>query len=216
VARGEVGVRAQTITPLMAQGLGLSRDWGVVLADVLPGGPAEAAGLEIGDIVLALDGKPMENGRQLAVNVYQRRVSDRVRLQVLRGGEALAFEVEVVERRDSPSRFAGMVHPDRNLVPELGILGIDLDAELARWFTGLRVARGVIVAARAVEARAPEGEGLMPGDVIHRVNGLTVASLSELKAAIARYRAGDPLALLVERGSELRFVVVTLDGAITR
>ncbi len=66
VRRGQIGVRAQTITPALAEGLSLTRDWGVVLGDVFPDGPAAKAGLQVGDVVETLDGKPMENGRQLA------------------------------------------------------------------------------------------------------------------------------------------------------
>ena len=138
VHRGEIGVAAQTVTPLMARGLGLSQEWGVILADVAPTGPAAAAGLEPGDIVLSLDGKVMENGRQLAVNIYQRRVGERVAIEILRGTEKRVYSVAVVERRENPNRFASMVHPDKNLIPELGILGIELDRELIEMFTGLK------------------------------------------------------------------------------
>jgi len=199
VHRGEIGATAQTITPLMARGLGLGRDWGAILSDVAPGGPADSAGLRAGDIVVSMDGKPMENGRQLLVNIYQRRVGERAAIEILRGTETQTLSVEVVARRDHPNRFAGMVQPDRNLVPELGILGIDLDRDLARMFAGLRRVRGVIVAARAREAQPWQGEGLLPGDVIYSVNRLDVASLTELKAAIARYHPGDPIVLQVER-----------------
>jgi serine protease Do len=208
VRRGEIGIVAQTITPPMAHGLDLAQDWGVVLSDVAPGGPGERAGLKGGDIVLALDGKTMENARQLAVNLYQRRVGDRVALRVLRGRETLDVMVEVDERKHDPDRFAGLVHPERNLVPELGILGIELDRDMARMFSGLRREAGVIVAARALEASPWLGEGLLPGDVIFSVNRLPVSSVSELKAALARYRFGDPIVLLVQRESELRFVVL--------
>ena len=211
VRRGEIGVRAQTITPLMARGLDLPRDWGVILADVDPSGPAAEAGLEPGDVVLSLDDKPMENGRQLSVNVYQRRIGERVNLEILRGTERQRHEVEVVERPNDPDRFASMVHPDRNLVPELGILGIDLDSELTKMFAGLRQNAGVIVAARSAEATSWEGQELMPGDLIHAVNRLDVRSLSELKAAIARYGPGDPIVLLVEREREL--IYVTLEAS---
>ena len=208
VHRGEIGITAQTISPLMAKGLGLSRDWGVILADVTPGGPADDAGLRIGDIVLSMDGKPMENGRQLRVNIYQRRVGDRAAMEILRDAETLTVTVEVAARRDHPNRFAGMVQPDLNLVPQLGILGIDLDSELSRMFAGLRRVRGVIVAARAREAQPWQGQGLLPGDVIYSVNRLDVASLTELKAAIARYYPGDPIVLQVERQGELRYVTL--------
>ena len=211
VHRGEIGVTAQTISPLMARGLDLPQDWGAILADVTPGGPAASAGLEPGDIVVSLDGKIMENARQLAVNLYQRSVSDRVRIEALRGAERLQFDVEVVGRKDHPNRFAGMVHPDRNLVPQLGILGIDLDRDMAPYFSGLRRASGVIVAARAVEATPLDGEGLKPGDVIYSVNRLDVSSLAELKAAIARYRPGDPVVIQVERDGTLRYIKLEMN-----
>jgi serine protease Do len=211
VHRGEIGATAQTISPLMSRGLDLPQDWGAILADVAPGGPAADAGLRPGDIVVSLDGKIMENARQLAVNLYQRSVSDRVRIEAQRGAERLQFEVEVVGRKDHPNRFAGMVHPDRNLVPQLGILGIDLDREMAPYFSGLRRASGVIVAARAVEATPLEGEGLKPGDVIYSVNRLDVSSLAELKASIARYRPGDPVVIQVERDRTLRYVTLEMN-----
>jgi serine protease Do len=54
VARGEIGVYAQTVTAALAEGLGLSQEWGVVLGDVLPGKPADMTGLKVGDLILAL------------------------------------------------------------------------------------------------------------------------------------------------------------------
>src|SRR5207237_7823807 len=74
VRRGEVGVSPQTITPVLAEALALSEEGGVILADVDPKGAAAKAGLQAGDIVLALDGKPMENGRQFRVNLYTRPI----------------------------------------------------------------------------------------------------------------------------------------------
>ena len=98
VIRGEIGVRAQTITRDLANGLGLAQDWGVVLADVYPLGPADLAGLRVGDIVLSLDGKVMENARQLQVNLYPRGVGDTVKLEVVRGDQRLALSVTPVPR----------------------------------------------------------------------------------------------------------------------
>ncbi len=76
VKRGTIGVAAQTITPTLAEALTLPRDSGVILADVFPEEPGAAAGLRVGDIVLTLDGKPMENGRQFDVNLYRRAAGD--------------------------------------------------------------------------------------------------------------------------------------------
>ncbi|MFV1987481.1 MAG: S1C family serine protease, partial [Gemmatimonadota bacterium] len=81
VRRGAIGVRAQTITPRLAGGLGLPRPWGVIISDVTPGAPGAAAGLRIGDVVLRLDGKLMENGRQFDVNLYRYTPGSRVTLE---------------------------------------------------------------------------------------------------------------------------------------
>ncbi|HYZ83195.1 MAG TPA: trypsin-like peptidase domain-containing protein, partial [Bryobacteraceae bacterium] len=70
VRRGQIGLVTQTISYGLAQALGLNRTWGVLVSDVRPGGAAEAAGIEEKDVILTLNGKPMENSRQFGVNIY--------------------------------------------------------------------------------------------------------------------------------------------------
>ena len=206
VRRGEIGVRAQTITPTLAEGLGLPRDWGVLLADVLPEGPAARAGLLPNDIVMALDGKPMENGRQLQVNLYSRSVGQVVRLRVQRGARTLDVPVPVVERGDDTERFAALVQPEQHLVQRLGILGLDVSRELAGLLPDLRVASGVVVAATS-GAVPPGWEGeLQPGDVIHAVNRAQVVNLAALRAAIDALAPGDALVLRLERDGAMLYV----------
>src|ERR1035438_6324186 len=130
VHRSEIGVLAQTITPQMAAGLQLSQDWGVLLSDVQPSGPADVAGLKAGDILLSLNGKPLENARQMQVNLYRYAVGARIEVQVIRDGGKQTMSVATVEQRDDPQRFADMVDPTRNLVNRLGILGIDVDQKV--------------------------------------------------------------------------------------
>ena len=148
VRRGVIGVHAQALTPALAAGLGTPCDWGAILSDVTPGQPADRVGLRPGDIVLSLDGKLMENGRQLTVNLYNKPIGGRVHLEVLRGEEELSFEVAVVERSDDPSRFVDFVDPERNLQP-LGILCLEIDERVARLLPKTRKPARVIVAARA-------------------------------------------------------------------
>lgn len=208
--RGTIGAFVQTITPPLAAGLGLARDTGVVIADVYPGGPAEAAGLETGDLVLTLDGKPIENARQLDVNLYRRTVGDEVRLEVLRGEEKLAFTVGVDEREDDPERFADYVTPDQNLVPRLGVLAVDLDRRVRALLPSLRLPGGVAVAALAPSPRS-SGEQLRVGDIITAVNGALIASLSDLREAIDALKPGAACVLQVQRGGQLRFVAFEIE-----
>jgi serine protease Do len=210
VRRGTIGVFAQTITPTLAAGLDLPRDSGVVLGDVYPGGPAEEAGLREGDVVLALDGKPMENGRQLEVNLYGRRVGDRVTLEVLRGEQRATVQVEIAEREDDPERFADMVSREDNLIPRLGILGIEVDRKVAELLPPLRHPGGVLVAARAADAPIPD-QGLVPGDIITAVNGTMIAGLADLREGVNRLQPGSACVLQVQRGGRLMYVALEID-----
>ncbi len=210
VHRGQIGVYAQTITPEMAAGLGLHRDWGVLLCDVEPDGPADQAGLEVGDIVLSLDGKIMENARQLEVNIYRRPIGEKVNLQILRGEQRLAIEVPVIERPNDPSRFADLVTPEGNLVTRLGILGVAIDKQIATMLPDLRKQYGVLVAARASDAPY-SGDDLEPGDVIYSVNGTPVTSIDALRHALDGIPAGKPAVLQVERSGRLMFIAIEFE-----
>ena len=204
VKRGTIGVHAQTLTPLMARGLGLGHDVGVVLGDVAPSSTAAAAGLLVGDIVLSLDGKTMENGRQFDVNLYRRAAGDVATLEVLRDGQRLKFPVAVAERDDDPLRFADLVSPERNVIERLGVLGLDVTPAVSEALGGLRRKGGVLVATRAMNAAAVYG--LEPGDIIFSVNGTAVNALVALRTLIGRLPANAPCVLQIQRQGQLMFV----------
>jgi serine protease Do len=211
VRRGEIGVRAQTVTPVLAAGLRLPRDWGAVLADVVPGGPADRAGLAVGDLVLSVDGKPIENGRQLHVTLYRRAVGDVVRLEVLRDAQPKTVLVSVAERRDPLSQITALADPRENVVSQLGILGVTLDPKVAVLLPMLRARSGVVVVSATAGTFDSDSGGLEPGDVIHAVNGQWIMDLAALRAALEPLKAGDAVVLQVERQSALIYIAFTLD-----
>jgi serine protease Do len=208
VRRGEIGVFAQTITPALAEGLRLSREWGVVLGDVYPSSPAAKAGLRVGDVVLSVDGKPMENGRQFDVTLYQ-RLGRTVSLEVGRGLQRLTLQVPVVERREETDRLRDLVTPEQNLISQLGVLGLDLTPELARVIPGIRDTHGVVVAAVAADVEGSSAPA--PGDVIYGLNGAPVRTLADLRTAIDQLGPGAAAVLQVGRKGQLRFLTVTLE-----
>ena len=209
VRRGVIGVQVQTITPILAAGLGLPRDWGVILSDVTPDGPAHRAGLETGDIVVHLDGKAMENGRQFNVNLYGRPSGQKVCIEVLRQDETKTFTIDVLERPDDPARFADLVDPEHNLIPKLGILGLEIDRRIARLLPKLRRRSAVIVAARAPEA--PYWEGTFePGDAIYAVNGTAVHTLPGLRQLVDPLEIGAPVVVQIERNGRLVYIAFQL------
>ena len=209
VRRGDIGVRAQTLTPILAAGLGLTRDRGAILADVLPGSPAERAGLRTGDVVLTLDTKPIENGRQLQVNIYRRTVGDSVLLEVARNKEVSKVTVQVAERFNAENGTP--VDPRNNLVPRLGILAVNLDPGVARMIPVLRVSSGVVVASAVAGAIPARDGGLMPGDVIYAVNQTPVSEVATLRKLLGDLKSGDPAVLSIERRGALMFVAFTVE-----
>ena len=203
-------MRAQTVTPTLAAGLGLKRDQGAVLADVAPGSPADRAGLSVGDLVLTLDGKAIENGRQLHVNLYRREVGDTVRLEVLRGDQPTTVTVSVAERADPLSAASLLSDPRENVVPRLGILAATLDAKLAAMLP-LRSKSGVVVASASAGVFDSDNGGLVPGDVIHAVNGQWISDLPALRKAVESAKTGAPVVVQIERRGVLMYLAFILD-----
>jgi S1-C subfamily serine protease len=93
---------------------------GVILGHVYPDGPASRAGLRIGDVVLSVDGKPIENGRQFDVTLYQKPVGSTVTVELERALQRLSIPVQTVERQDRVDRLREMVTPEQNLIPGWG------------------------------------------------------------------------------------------------
>ena len=211
VRRGDIGVRAQTVTPVLAAGLSLSRERGVVLADVLPGSSAEVAGLRAGDLVLTVDGKPMENGRQFHVGLYRGAAGQVVTLDILRGTEALRFPVALGERRDLIADLASATDPRENLVPRLGILGVTVNPAIGQMLPGLRMKAGVVVASIANGTLDSRQGGLAAGDIVFGVNRTPVPGLDDLRAALDRLNPGDPVVLHVERRGERLYLPFTIE-----
>jgi serine protease Do len=204
VRRGEIGVNAQTITPQLTAALDLPTNTGVILSDVYPESPAEEAGLQIGDVVLALDGKAMENGRQLTVNLYGKAEGALVSLVVLRGQDTIRTRVAVVERQDYQSMLFNMVTPERNLIAPLGILALDLTPAMEEYLGQTRYQTGVVVAARSRSSLMWE-HTIQPGDIIYFVNNERIESLDQLRTSLTKL-ASAQVVLHVERRGQLIYV----------
>jgi S1-C subfamily serine protease len=164
----------------------------------------------VGDLVLTLDGKAIENGRQLHVNLYRRAVGDLVRLEVLRGEQPTTVTVPVAERADPLSAATLLTDPRENIVPRLGILAATLDPKLAAALP-LRAKAGVVVASASAGALDSDIGGLQPGDVIHAVNGQWIADLPALRQAIDAARPGAPVVLQLERRGVLMYLAFTVE-----
>ena len=210
VRRGEIGVNSQTITPLMAEALALALDAGVILADVLPGGPAEKAGLEPGDVVLSLDGKPMENGRQFRINVYTRGAGEQVSLEVRRGERTLNVNVPVVERTNDTGELESLIGTQQTIRP-LGVVALDLNPSVAALLPPVRRQKGAVVARVTPESPYSQQGRLQPGDVIYALNGQIVRSADDLKLFAGQLKPSAAAVLLIERESTMMYFAFRVD-----
>jgi serine protease Do len=210
VRRGDIGVNSQTITPLMAEALGLTLDAGVILADVVPGGPAEKAGLEPGDIVLTLDGKPMENGRQFRINVYTRGAGEQVSLEVRRGERTINVRVPVLERANDTSELEALIGSQQAIRP-LGVIALDLTPPVAAVLPSVRRQKGAVVARVTPETPYSQQGKLQPGDVIYALNGQIVRSADDLKAFAGQLKPSAAAVLLIEREGTMMYFSFRVD-----
>jgi serine protease Do len=202
--RQEIGMSIQTITPDMASGLGLSRDSGVIISDVWPSSPAEAAGLKPGDVLVSIDGQPAENLPSVNYFFRLRDSNERVQLVVLRGTAQFAFAVAAVEDRSELDSVSDSADPEKNMVNELGILGVEIDKRIAAAARGLRDPYGIIVVARTAGGR---GEvPLLPRDVIRSVNNKQVTTLQGLRDAVRALPTGAAVTLQIQREGRLMYL----------
>jgi serine protease Do len=210
VHRIEIKAGAQTITESMAKGLGLSQSWGVVIDDVLPGGPAEAGGLKIGDIIVRADGRVINTLPAFTSALYLHPLDESLKLEVLRGHERKTLYIAALEMKDAMDALPDLANSRDNLVSRLGILGLDLNDQLRSALGGLRDGSGVVVVARVADFSSA-ATGLQTGDVIHSVNQSSIDSLTTLRATLRQIKPHDPVVLQVERSGGLQWLAFEME-----
>jgi serine protease Do len=211
VHRAQLGIVGQTITPDMAEGLSLETDHGIVISDLEPNGPAVRAGLQTDDVITGLNGRSITSLHQLEAYIFRLAPGTSVTLRVQRGTGELNFPVETEEQSGGElDSLADMVDPTKNVVTELGIVGLDINKEVLKLIPELRRPAGVVVAARKTNAPY-SGPLLQAGDVIYELNRHVVNGVESLRAALSLMKSGQSVVLLIERNGALMYVPLQLD-----
>ena len=204
VHRTEIQAGAQTITPTLAAGLGLAQNWGVVISDVTPGGPADSAGLKVQDIVVAVDGRPILGLPGLTAALYLHPPDEVVQLEVLRGKEKIALNVPAIQSHDKADQLADFIDPN-NRIGQLGIYVMDFDDKLRAAMPDVRISSGVVVLGQSLSSNALTSN-LHAGDIIHALNRAPIQSAEQLRSALRELKPGAPVVLQIERQGQLQYV----------
>ncbi len=205
VHRSEIEAGAQTITPDLASGLGLKQDFGVVISDILPGGPAEAAGLKIGDVVRSVDDRPVETLPAFMGMLYLHPVDKVLKMVVMRDGVIKTLNIPVLQESHRMDQLLDLGQTEKDLVPQLAILAISIDDTIRPMIPDLRIPSGVVVVGRAADLFGPD-IGLSNGDIIHSINNRPVDTVDNLRSALKQFKSGDPVVLQIERVGKLQYL----------
>ncbi|MGH7778866.1 MAG: DegQ family serine endoprotease [Candidatus Binataceae bacterium] len=199
VTRGWLGVYIQPVTPELAQSLGLKDAQGALVAQVLPHGPAMAAGVQRGDVITEFDGKPVVDSRELPLMVSRTPLNKTVALKIIRDRQAKQLSTTITESHEAQLVAAENPHKSEapGLPSQFGLRVKDLNGALAREL-GLDSDHGVVIASVEPGSTADQA-GLRARDVVLEVNREPVTDVGAYQAAIKAGSKGKVVLLLVKR-----------------
>ncbi|MET4699847.1 serine protease Do [Constrictibacter sp. MBR-5] len=212
--RGWLGVRIQTVTDEIADSLGLKEQRGALVASITPGGPAEKAGVQPGDVILSFDGKRVDRMRRLPRIVAESRIGKETTVEVWRKGKEISLPLTVGELKETEAAAAAAVseetpQAEKQAIPGLGLSLSVITPALRSQYSLDEDVEGLVVT--AVDDGGPADEkGVQEGDVLVEVNQDAVEDPAQVieKVEASRKDGRRSVLLLVDRKGDLRFIAV--------
>jgi serine protease Do len=204
VVRGYLGVYIQDVDPKIAKAFGLEQAGGALVGDVSPDTPAARAGLKKGDVILKLNGEPVDSRNQLTLRVSQTPPGTSVKLGVWHDGKLEDVKVTLGELPEKSAKLEG-----EETTGNSALEGVDVDEITPDIAQDLKLPSGTHgVVVTSVDPASPAATtGLSRGDVIQEVNHKPVHSVAEYNQAITS-SGKKPVLLLVNHGGRTTFIVV--------
>jgi serine protease Do len=203
VSRGWIGVSVQSVTPEIAQAFGLKEAQGALVGEVAPGGPADAAGLKRGDVIISFDGKEIKKIGELPLVVAETPAGKTAEVKVIRDSKELTLSIKVAEQPSGKIPSASGLSPEgfgltvENITPQIM-------SELQ-----LKQRSGVVVA-NVQPGSLADDAGLKVGDVITEVNRIPVKDLNAYNLALGNSGRDKPVLFLVKRGAQTFFITIQI------
>jgi serine protease Do len=202
VSRGWLGVLIQDVTLALAESFGMQQPRGALVAKVLPGSPAEDAGIRVGDVIVAFDGKQVDHSSSLPPIVGSTKVGVKIPVDVIRNGKEKTVRVKLGELPEDETQ-ARKSEPEAEKVNRVGLGVVDLTEEQR---TELEIGNGVLVN-RVVNGAASKA-GIREGDVILSIDNKPVKSAKQFQAMVKGLSAGKSVAVLLQRKGSPTFLAI--------
>jgi serine protease Do len=204
VSRGWVGLVLQSINPEMAQALGLKEAMGVLVADVVPGGPADTGGIQKGDVITNFNGKELKSGSDLARLVAETPIGTTVAVRVQRKGAQQEVALKVAEMPGES--VASAARPQ--IQTDLGMNVDNILEKYQRQFQ-LRDRTGVVVV-NVASGSAAEQAGIRAGDIVKEMNRFSVRNLNDFRTIVRQLKSGASVLLLIKRAGNTFYVAMSV------
>jgi len=198
VTRGWLGVSIQDVTPELAEYYGLKEDRGALVGDVFEGDPADQAGIKAKDVIIEVNGKGIQDSRDLSRVIAEVPVGNEVVVKVIRDGSEKTFSIKIAERTEDREVQAMKGSAEQTA---LGMTVSSITPEVARHY-GLSESEGVVVVAVDEESPAAEAE-VEEGDLILEIDHKPVKTLDEYERLVNEVKTGQTVSLLVKRRNGL-------------
>jgi serine protease Do len=203
VARGYLGVNIQSLDQKMAKSFGLERPRGALVGGVQADTPAGKAGVKAGDVILAVNGKNIEDSADLPPLISQMDIGSKANLSVLRNGKTIDIPVTVGklpgENQVAEATPAGELQQKK-------VAGLSVSELTAAQRKELQVNEGVVIT--DIHSTAAARAGLREGDVVLEVNRKSIRNAEDFSAAMSSVKKDDSTLFLIKRGDGSFFVAV--------
>jgi len=206
VSRGWLGVQIQDVTRELAESFGMKRPQGALVAKVIPGSPAEKAGLQIGDIITEFNGQAIETSGELPPMVGMTPINQQSTVKIIRQGETKSVSVTVGLLPEQDLKIAES-KVETKPVNRLGVVVVDLtDAQRAK----LQISKyGVLV--QDVSKGAARDAGIQAGYVILRIQNNVIRDVAEFDKIVKNLPAGKSVAALIQRQGNPVFLALKIE-----